>query len=303
MSDHVNHARTARDTVKGSKVLIQYSFMQFTLNVLRESIADYQKILDKMRHELALIESNHLRIRRKNDRLYFGSKDIESGKERAITNDRNAIHRLARREYLEGSIRALEHRIQLLKKVADNSAEANNDIQIMKKLMRFANAGIDLSQVLFTREQNEWINEEFTPNPYNRGSLNYQTAGGIWMRSKSEAILGSWLEGVGLPYRNDDLVRIEGGSNEDRPFRDSYFADIKVPNLIGGITIHEHLGAFQIENYAENSLKRLNDFHNFRITEIDGRPVTTREFTWSFEDDLRDADSIKRLIRRMLLPL
>ncbi len=123
------------------------------------------------------------------------------------------------------------------------------------------------------------------------------------LRSKSEAKIASSIESIGLPYRHDDIVRIYSKVPGTTPYHGTYFADFKLPNLLGGITVHEHFGAFQIENYADNSLQRLNDYHAFEIYELPGRPVLDSEFTFSFESDLATTESIRRLIVKMLLPL
>ena len=123
------------------------------------------------------------------------------------------------------------------------------------------------------------------------------------MRSKSEAIIGTSLEAIGLPYRSDDLVTIISDGKSGKPFKDTYFADFKVPNFLGGITVHEHFGAFQMDKYAGNALQRLNDYHSFTVIELEGRPVEDNEFTWSFESDIRNAISIRGLIRKLLLPI
>ena len=75
-----------------------------------------------------------------------------------------------------------------------------------------------------------------------------------------------------------------------------------MPNLLGGITVHEHFGAFQMKNYPDNSLKRLNDYRNFEVRELPSRIVLPEEFTWSLEADLRDPVLFQRIINRMLLP-
>ena len=303
MGEHNNQIRTARDAARNCRGLSQYSFLQLTSELLRDTIRREQGVLDSMKQELALCEAGQLRIRKKGEKCYFGYKERGSERESSISGEPERIQNLARRGILTSSIKALEHRLKMLERVAGNSEEAYYDFQMKKRLERFANAEIDLSHLLFTKEQNEWIDEPYTPNPYNRDSLTMQTSSGIWVRSKSEAIIGTSLEVIGLPYRSDDLVRIITDGNKGAPFKDTYFADFKTPNFLGGITVHEHLGAFQIDHYADNALQRLNDYHGFTVIEIKGRPVASNEFTWSFESDISDAESIKRLIRKLLLPL
>ena len=304
MSERINIARTARDSVKGNKTLPQYSLLHLTTEALGESIRECQRTIDSMKQELTLCEDGLLHIRHKENRKYYFTCCMRgSHNEIPISDDRNRVYSLARRSFLVYSIQALDHRMKMLRRVADNAEEAHRDLQMKKKLAKFTNAGLDLSRILFTKEQNEWMDEPFTPNPYNRDSLTTQTSCGIWMRSKSEAIIGTSLETIGLPYRSDDLVRIISDGKNGMPFRDTYFADFKVPNFLGGITVHEHFGAFQMENYGDNALQRLNDYRDFKVMEIPGRPVDSNEFTWSFESDIRDAGGIKRLIRKLLLPM
>jgi hypothetical protein len=115
-------------------------------------------------------------------------------------------------------------------------------------------------------------------------------------------MLGNELELLGIPYRYDDLVTIETGSSGDQPFRESYFADFKLPNLLAGITIHEHLGAFQVTQYGDNALMRLNDYNTFTVVELANRPVKHQEFTWSMEYQLKDPALLKETILKMLFP-
>lgn len=302
MKERVNHIRTARDTVINPGGLQQYSLLQVTAEILQDAIKWYQGMLGSMKQELALSEESHLHIRHKDDRYYFSCKGDRSNQEQSISDDPIRIQVLARRSILTTSIQAVEHRLKLLERMEGNAEEVRCHLKIKKQLDRFADAGIDLSRVLFTREQNEWMDELFTPNPYNRGSLTAQTTSGIWMRSKSEARIGSSLEEIGVPYRNDDLVKIIA-DGKGVPNRDSYFADFKVPNFLGGITVHEHFGAFQMDNYADNALQRLEDYRYFTVVEIEGRPVADNEFTWSFESDVSSEESRRKLIRKLLLPL
>ncbi len=296
--------RSARDTIRvNSSASVQTSFFRLSMGYLKYILAADRAELKTLQQELALLEPSSLCVHNHHGRFQFGSKRKGSRKEIGISQDSDRIHSLARRAYLEGRVRVISGNCDRIAELIDTSDEVCRELKLRNKLARFSDAGLDLSRVLFTKEQNEWIDEPYTPNPFYPENLIYPTTGGIMMRSKSEATIGSRLEAIGWPYRYDDLVTFSGSFRNAQPSRESYFADFKVPNLLGGITIHEHLGAFQVGRYADNSLMRLNDYHNFAIEELPGRTVTADELTFSFESDLRSLDLMQRLVHRLLVPL
>lgn len=303
--------RTARDSIANHSGLSQIELLRTVSGLIRTSIAQDSAEADSIRQELSVMESSRLHIHRVGSRFQFGAyaEDIpaeqSTGKARpreiGITQDKARIHMLARKAYLLQRLKAIEANQRRLHTVLSTCDSARDELRLQKRLDKYSTAGLDLCHILFTKEQNEWLDRPYSPNPYYKESLKHQTDHGIPVRSFSEAKLGSFLESIGLPYRSDDLVEIHSEYGE-LPFRDSYFADFKIPNLCGGITIHEHLGAMHKEDYPDNSLKRLNDYHNFTVYELPGRPVKHSEITWSFEYNLLDNNSLHALLRRMLLP-
>lgn len=294
--------RTARDSVKTNSKSTSLVFLKLTMDVLKDAIVSGKEDLNEIKQELATLENGRLFVRHRGETVIFSHYDATTKKEMGITGKSESIHALARRAYLEERIKLIENSSYRFEKLLRCLEKYAAQARSRSRLKQFSEAGLDLTRILFSKEQNEWLDHPYTPNPYYRENLNYTTNGGILTRSKSEAIIGNALESMGIPYRSDDLVGI---SSEDRsvgPFRDTYFADFKVPNLNGGITIHEHLGAFHMENYSENALKRLNDYHNHSVYELPNRKVKHNEFTWSFENDVRTSASLTLLIRRMLLP-
>lgn len=296
------HARTARDSVVNSSGLLQIEFLRITADLVKNMIDADQSEVRAMQQELALIKEGSLCIRKREGKVHFNCYDWATRKTTSLRNNTAQIYELARRMFLENRIKAIEANSKRLSAVLENAECARHEILLRKKLDKYATAGLDLSRILFTKEQNEWIDEPYTPNPYHPEDLIHPTTGGFMMRSKSEADIGSRLELIGLPYRFDDLINIYNERTGERPFRDNYFADFKVPNLSGGITVHEHFGAFHMERYPDNALKRLNDYRTFTVRELPSRIVQPEEFTWSLEADLRDERLFQHIIKRMLLP-
>ena len=296
------HARTARDSIINNSGLLQIDFLRITSDSIRTLLKADEAEVKAMQQELDLLREGSLCISKRGEGFQFSRYDRNTQKRVSIMSDRDEVNELARRMCLENRIKAIEDNARRLSAVLENADGACHEIMLQKKLGKFAAAGLDLSRILFTKEQNEWIDTPYTPNPFHPEDLKYPTTGGILTRSKSESTIGSRLELIGLPYRFDDLVTIYSERTGERPFRDNYFSDFKVPNLLGGITVHEHFGAFQMKNYPDNSLKRLNDYRNFEVRELPSRIVLPEEFTWSLEADLRDPVLFQRIINRMLLP-
>lgn len=294
--------RTARDSIINPSGLIQAEFLRVSdtllTNALRRDTADIAAV----KQELALLPGGSLHIHKSRTGFSFGECGENSPREVGITSDPVRIHHLARRAYLQSRIRMLERNTRRLHKMLASCEEARAAQRLRAKLQRDVDAGLDLARILFTEEQNEWLDEPYSPNPYYPENLVHRTTGGIPVRSKSEAKLGSFAESVGLPFRSDDLVTIRA-EHGGHPARDNYYADFKFPNFCGGITIHEHLGAFHLDAYADNALKRLNDYHNFAVFELSGIPVQHEEITWSFEHDLYTSEALHTLLRRILFPI
>ena len=296
------HSRSARESIRNDIQLTQINLLRITTEMIRDLIQTDQQQVAAMKQELALIENGNLWIHHRKERFHYSCCDLDTGKVSGITGDLDRIHSLARRTFLENRIAAIEASTRRLDRVLQATEVLRYEERFRKKMKKYSHASLDLSRILFTKEQNEWIDAFYTPNPFHQENLKYPTNGGILMRSNSEAWFGTALEQVGLPYRFDDLVVIHNDHRTDRPHRDTYFADFKIPNLIGGITIPAHFGAFQLEQYADNALYRLNDYRSFSVSELPSRTVSPEEFTWSLEADLHDEKVFRRLIQRILLP-
>ncbi|MBQ9015731.1 MAG: hypothetical protein IJ109_06375 [Firmicutes bacterium] len=296
------HSRTARGTLRNDIRISRINLLTMTTDLIREQVRTDREQIDLMKQELALIEQAALRIHHQEGEFHFSCRNTATSEMKGISTDPDRIHRLARRAFLENRIAAIEGSARRLDRVLQSAEERRFEEQLRKKTLRYSASGLDLCRILFTKEQNEWIDAFYSPNPFYQEDLIYPTDGGLLTRSKSEAWFGSSLEQFGLPYRYDDLVTIRSEQSPGRPQRNNYFADFKIPNLLGGITIHEHFGAFQVDHYSDNALQRLNDYRSFSVAELPSRPVRAEEFTWSLEADLHDKQAFRRVLRRILLP-
>ena len=100
----VPKARTARDSITNNMGAINLDFIQLTSKLLNDIIHTYAQEIDRMKQELVLIENSRLHINRKGTHVFFRSRPFGEDKDVSITHDRNRIHLLARRAYLENTI-------------------------------------------------------------------------------------------------------------------------------------------------------------------------------------------------------
>ena len=139
------HARTARDSIINNSGLLQIAFLRMTSDSIRILLKADEEEVKAMQQELALLREGSLCISKRGEGFRFNRYDKQSQETHSITKDSNQIYDLARRAYLEN-----RHRLSA---VLENTEGARHDLLLQKKLGKFAAAGLDLSRILFTKEQ------------------------------------------------------------------------------------------------------------------------------------------------------
>ena len=290
-------SRTARESIVAP---LDLDFVDCALirseSIGRMLMADRHS-LELCRMELSRLDNHSLYIRRRHVKYYYYKSGDRKHGETSIISDPPKIDELARRKYLERQIEQLEVNCKRLTAAVSIYDYQRNKVGKRKTLEKQQESGYDLTKLLFTDEQNRWIDSPYTPNPYHQENLRFKTKGGIYMRSKSEAFIGSAIEDKGLPYRSDDIVRISGidFSDPSAIYEKTYFADFKIPNLRGGISVNEHFGAFNIRGYSENAITRINDYRRYHL-------FRREEIFWTLDSDIEDPEILDQIIKNMLLP-
>ena len=289
--------RTARQSIVAPLDLDFVDMNSICGETLRRMLDADQRELEQCRRELSEPEQYCLYIKKTRGKLYYYQAADGGDTMQSISDDPDRINKLARRKYLEKKVLELEVNLSRLKAAIDSYEHRQSAAKTRRVLEYLRDAGIDLTRIIFTEEQNRWIDAAYSPNPFHTENLTKRTNGGIWMRSRAEVLIGNELERRGIPYRYDDIVEVSGPDRENPNalYRKSYFADFKIPNLRRGISVNEHLGATHLQGYGDNAIVRINDYdwyHAFDRSEV----------FWTLDSDVLDPERMDRAIRTMLLP-
>lgn len=134
----------------------------------------------------------------------------------------------------------------------------------------------------------EWMNAPYIRSNEYPEHLIHKTAGGYYVRSKSEALIDMLLRSCHIPFRYECLLEL-GGS----PFYPDF--TILHPHT-GKIIYWEHFGMMDEPNYNKNTYPKLQFYSSHGI--IPGINLIT---TYETKDHPLDAEYVKMLIHYHLL--
>lgn len=96
----------------------------------------------------------------------------------------------------------------------------------------------------------DWLAYHDKQNPYKPENRIHRTPAGVFVRSKSELVIATFLELNKIPYKYEEVLILEGKE---------FYPDFKILRESDGkIVVWEHLGMMEDKEYAEkNSYKQL----------------------------------------------
>lgn len=159
-------------------------------------------------------------------------------------------------------MRVADKEIYLAKKTKHKEISALTEKKLIEQGFEISDylSEFKFSKLKSTREQ-EWLNQHNPLNPYNPEKRIHVTHGGVKLCSKSERIIGTFLETKNIPYKSDELLVV--GGNE-------WYPDFKIRRPRDGkIIIWEHFGMMDDKGYAERNQEKLIIYmeYGFRLLE------------------------------------
>lgn len=245
----------------------------FSARIIRE--------LKQYQNEVETIPEGKLYTRYKNNSPYFSERCNSNVK--GITRKTDRVYELARRTYLLLLI-------NLLQFILDKGCQSLYDSLFLEKVSRikqllssYEKSGLNIERIIFTRNQLIWNSNRQSQSNFHVEALRYSTSGGIRMRSKSEQLIGTILELLGIPYRYEPSLIINGIV---------YHPDFVIMLPDNRLIIIEHAGRMDLENYNDRLISRLQAY------DYAGLHIGCNVFL-TFENDTRSDKLVKEILMKI----
>ena len=166
-----------------------------------------------------------------------------------IREDARLVRELKQRRITKKGIRFLEKRIRTTKHYLDN--EVIYDPRKIEAALPSHYRGLQGINVFLEGDVNaeDWLDMEYETNPMDFFNPQY-TAGGVKCRSKSEALIGSRLEKLGIPYHYEPMLKLGNAI----VYPDFEILDEDMRRII----YLEHFGMIDDPEYAEKCFRKLD---------------------------------------------
>ncbi len=238
-----------------------------------------------LRKELKTYHGGTLYIKRY--KAYTIFTEYYSGKEKSIGKNIKRIHMLARRKYILSLLKCIESNYMFLKKLSRDIKICNYTNKIDSLLNSYISSGLDMDKILFSRHQQQWLNQPYERNPAYPEELKFKTTNDKLMRTKSELLIANRLEHYNIPYL------------PEMPLWFSYNLRPKYPDFTilkhdGSTIIWEHMGRMDKEDYFIKNSRKIIEYRQNGYSQNTNLIIT-------FEEDIREPGMIDHIIESRLL--
>lgn len=251
---------------------------------LADMLRSEEKRLGRLSCELKELPEGRLIIKRSGGKYYMYRR--RGREELGITKDRELCAALARKYVLKteimictGNCSALKEALEAVKRFENGkmSLRAATDERINSI---FPEAGRR-----YTREALLWAGAPYKRSGFMPANLKYVTKSGIRVRSKSERIIADLLTELGIPFRYEAELVIDGKT---------YYPDFVILCEDGTIIIWEHFGMTDDREYFYKMCRKLEDYRRAGY-------CTHTNLICTYEDDVVSEEKLRDIVDRYIL--
>lgn len=207
--------------------------------------------LQQIEAELALLPSGDIKAysNKNSYRWYYVN---QQGRTYLSRDNLEFAKQLTRKKYLLLKKAALiEKKYILESKCVDESDKAEKDLQAF--LENPAYTELLSSTNAYSKQQQDWVLQEFNSNPNYKEQLTFACPSGHLVRSKSEVFIDMALTGQGIPFRYECELIIG---------KYKFYPDFAILNPNTNEIIYwEHLGKMDDFDYARNAFNKIKLYH------------------------------------------
>ena len=279
--------------------------MDIYKNKVEELHNDFKKLLMDSEREIQRMPSGNLRCYRHQGRLVFRHAERLDGITalHGINRNPELIAQLARKEYLQKLHDAAEWDAGLLNQLMGRykSLDPNDIFESMSRAERkvpdhsFLAAGKVLPDDFFEEkraarmeEHRKWAMEKYEQSTYKPEEKIHLTSSGVYVRSKSEALISEKLFDREVPNRYEQIIRLDGRR---------YAPDFTFQDASGDWFFWEHAGKMNETEYVRRHLKKRSMYERFGIV-----PWENLIITYDTVDGGINMALIDSIIRYQVLP-
>lgn len=169
-------------------------------------LEQHEQLRKRQRSELQRMPKGSLNIRKGKGRVYY--YHCIDGRRRGITSNQDLAFSLARKKYLNISLKLIERNIHSLISLVENYHDLIPEY-IIGKLPHNFQALPQKIYLPYDRKRDAWMDKPYEQSDYHCVEKDHVTAQGLWVRSKSEVIIAEKLDAYHVPYRYEQMLYIE----------------------------------------------------------------------------------------------
>ncbi len=165
-------------------------------------------------------------------------------------SNKRLAQQLARRKYLTGKLQQCREQVQAIEGYFTQNAKIHNADALLQSK--------DYNKLLspYFQIQNKdlaaWTRAPYTRNPYLPERCTHMVLRDLWVRSKSESMIASFLYQNQIPFRYECALKLT---------KKTIYPDFTLRHPHNGEYYYlEHFGLFENTEYRRNALSRIDDY-------------------------------------------
>lgn len=247
--------------------------------ILSEERNQLENVVEEARRRLVTMPEGNLRIKKKRSDIeyYYKSKDTSVNGRYIKKSEKDLARRIAQKDYDAKLVRCAEERIKTIDTFLEGYEKTSLQ-RIYEKTNPYRRELITISIISDAEYIKRWQSVQYEGKTFTNDMQEIVTERGERVRSKSEKIIADKLYALGIPYRYEYPLVLDGNI---KIYPD--FTILKMPQREE--VYLEHFGLLDNSEYMDSVIYKLNSYErngiylgvNLFITHETGKvPLNTR---------------------------